>query len=276
MTAVLDYSLDLVTGPTNLPVTLVEAKKQCEIAVSDTTHDTQLAALIRAATSLVERDSRRKLVCQTWDQRLDFWPSERGIPLRVGPVLSVSSIKYVDGDGNEQTWSSSSYSVDTRRSRPVIWLAHNEQWPSGSTRVIEDAITIRCVCGYGDEMTEDADNDTLTPGRDRYRDGQIVQLSNYGGAVPSGLAVATTYYVVNAGSTIQLATSSGGSPIDITAAGTGTTLIDTPPEAAKQAVLFLVSHWFESREPVVVGSIASPIDLTYRSLIQSIRPGQYP
>lgn len=43
------------------------------------------------------------------------------------------------------------------------------------------------------------------------------------GVVPGGLAVDTRYYVINAsGATCQLALSNGGSPVDITDAGTGT------------------------------------------------------
>jgi uncharacterized phiE125 gp8 family phage protein len=278
MSTVLDYSLSLVTGPTNLPVSLVEAKKHCEVATSDTTHDTQIRGLIRTATELVERDSRQKLVCQTWDQKSDAWPGSNALLLRVGPVLSVSSVKYVDTDGNEQTWGAANYSVDTARGRPAIWQAYSVDWPSSSTRTIENAITARCVVGFGDAVTADATGDTLTPTSGRYTDGDIVQLSNYGGAVPAGLAANTTYYVVTAGSTIQLSATAGGAAIDITDTGTGTTVIDSPPWQAKQAILLLVSHWFESREPVAVGSRATPnpIALTYDSLIQSFRPGYYP
>ncbi len=277
MASVLDYSLTLVTGPTSEPVTLVEAKKHCEIATSDTTHDTQLRSLIAAARKTVETHSRLRLCCQTWDMKLDAWPGADKILLRVGPVLSITHVKYVDTDGNTQTWNSANYEADIVRSRPCIWRAYGVDWPSGSTRSIQNCVTVRAVCGFGDEFTVSTTNDTLTPAKHTYADQALIQLSNYDGALPAGLATNTTYYVeAPTSTTIQVETSVDGGAVDITGEGTGTHVIDQPPEEAKQAILLLVSHWFESREPVVVGSVASPIDMTYRALIDAIRPGYYP
>lgn len=276
MPAVLDYSLGLVTAPANLPVTLIEAKKQCEVASTDTVHDAQLMSLIAAATSLVERDSQRKLVCQVWEQRLNEWPGTEYLPLRFGPVLSVPTVKYIDDDGVEQTWAAANYTVDTARTRPAIWLAYGIDWPSSSTRNIQDAIRIRGVCGYGDPFTAAAATDLITPTYGGYALGDMVQLSNYGGALPAGLSSRTTYYVVTAGATIQLAIGNIQTPVDITGAGTGTHYIDCPPPEAKQAILMLVGHWFENRETVVTGTISSELQMSYRCLVGAITAGYYP
>lgn len=48
---------ELVTGPTVEPLTLNEAKKQLEIATSDTTHDGQLAQMIQEAREQWEHDT---------------------------------------------------------------------------------------------------------------------------------------------------------------------------------------------------------------------------
>lgn len=53
--------------------------------------------------------------------------------------------------------------------------------------------------------------------------GQKVRLTNSGGALPAGLAAATTYYVIKlTADTFSLAATDGGAAIDITGAGTGT------------------------------------------------------
>lgn len=39
------------------------------------------------------------------------------------------------------------------------------------------------------------------------------------------------------------------------------------PADIRQAVMQLVGHWYENREPVVVGTVAAPIPLTVRDLL---------
>ncbi|MBI3866827.1 MAG: hypothetical protein HY290_33525 [Planctomycetia bacterium] len=85
-------------------------------------------------------------------------------------------------------------------------------------------------CLYGlDQIatfTANAGTDMLTfTSRSSLINDQIVHVTNAGGGLPAGLAAATNYYLVNVdrnAGTCQLATTSGGTPIDITSAGTGT------------------------------------------------------
>jgi len=54
-------------------------------------------------------------------------------------------------------------------------------------------------------------------------DGDIVQLTNSGGALPSGFAAATVYYVINATTTtFKLSLTRAGAAVDGTTNGTGT------------------------------------------------------
>lgn len=65
--------------------------------------------------------------------------------------------------------------------------------------------------------------DTITETAHGMQNGDPVLLSNAGGGLPAGLAVDTTYYVVNATTdTFQLSLTSGGSAVDITTTGSGT------------------------------------------------------
>lgn len=53
--------------------------------------------------------------------------------------------------------------------------------------------------------------------------GDVVLVSNSGGALPTGLSTYTPYYIINRTTNdFQLATSAGGSAVDITTDGTGT------------------------------------------------------
>lgn len=66
--------------------------------------------------------------------------------------------------------------------------------------------------------------DTITENAHGLQDGDPVVLSNSGGALPTGLSAATTYFVVGAtANTFQLSTTLGGSAVNITAAAGGGT-----------------------------------------------------
>lgn len=45
------------------------------------------------------------------------------------------------------------------------------------------------------------------------------------------------------------------------------------PENAKLAILMLVSHWFNNREPVLTGTISSTLDFTVNSLLETLSYG---
>lgn len=47
------------------------------------------------------------------------------------------------------------------------------------------------------------------------------------------------------------------------------------PECLKTAIRLLVGHWYENREPIVTGTIATPLGLTIESLIAPERWGVY-
>lgn len=144
-------ALFLVTAPTIEPITLVEAKAQCRIETPD--DDGLIDALIKAAREYVESATHRALLRQTWDWKLDAFPSgsDTRLVLPLPPVSSVTSVTYVDTAGATQTWDSSDY----RTSLPAgpqagpgtIEPAYGEVYPS--TRDLSDAVVVRVVCGYG-------------------------------------------------------------------------------------------------------------------------------
>ena len=141
-------SLTLVTAPTVEPVTLAEAKTH--LRVDGTDDDTLISALITAAREHVDgRDGwlGRALCTQTWDCHYDVFPDDGLLYLPVAPVQSVTSVKYVDPDGVQQTFSSANYALGADLDwSPRVILGWDKSWPS--VRAVPEAVTVRVVAGY--------------------------------------------------------------------------------------------------------------------------------
>jgi len=148
----MSHSLELVTPPAVEPISLQEARDHLR-AIEDTagTEDAVIAELITSARMLFDgRDGYlgRQLITATWDLTLDEFPVGVFFDLPLAPVQSVTSITYLDVDGNEQTLATSQYALGKDlTNRPRVWLTFDGEWPS--TRDIQEAVTVRFVAGYG-------------------------------------------------------------------------------------------------------------------------------
>lgn len=135
----------LVVGPSAFPVSLAEAKANLNISHSN--DDDLIYSLIAAATLEAEQFLRRKLVSQTWKIYLDEFPATDYIKLPFGQLRSVTAIKYTDSDGDETTWSSDDYIVDTVSEPGRIVLGYGKNWPT-SDLYPSNPIEIEFVCGF--------------------------------------------------------------------------------------------------------------------------------
>lgn len=121
------------------------------IAPDDLDH---IRALNVAAVELMDgpiSKTRRSLLTQTWIATFDYFSRE--MPLRLAPVQSVSSVKYIDQDGAEQTVSSALYRLYGADSwDPVVAPIFGETWPETQSTV--EAVTIEFVAGYGDGLED--------------------------------------------------------------------------------------------------------------------------
>jgi uncharacterized phiE125 gp8 family phage protein len=137
-------SLKLITPPATEPITLNEAK--LHLRVDGTDEDTMITALIVAARRMAEQRTERALITQTWELALDVWDDEIELPMP--PVASITSIKYIDTDGVEQTLANTEYTLDSYGTMGhSVKLAYGKTWPS--IRYQDDAIKIRYAAGYG-------------------------------------------------------------------------------------------------------------------------------
>lgn len=142
----------LVTGPTIEPVDLADAKLAANFAEDQTDKDNTFTALIQSEREKAESFTGRAFITQTWDRKYDCgFPDV--IELPKPPVQSVTSITYVDTNGITQTLSPSLYVVDKPTgpyAMPArIVPAYGTAWPQ--TRDMPSAVTVRFVCGYGDD-----------------------------------------------------------------------------------------------------------------------------
>lgn len=135
-------ALRLISAPTVEPISLAEAKSH--LRVTHSTEDLIIAMYVSAAREDIEKWTARALVTQTWELVLDEFPADE-IQLPKPPLQSVTSIKYDDGNGIEQTLDVSEYTVDNV-SEPGWVVPTPTGWPSTFEGI--NSVRIRFVAGY--------------------------------------------------------------------------------------------------------------------------------
>jgi uncharacterized phiE125 gp8 family phage protein len=146
--------LTLVTGPTQEPVALAEAKAHMRVSISE--DDGIIAGYVLAARNYLEQITGRAFLTQTWDYTIDYgmgwisnWQSRYAgsyIEVPKSPLQSVTTISYVDDNGVTQTLASSQYVVDGSTTIGTIRPAYNVSWPSA--RWQPASVTVRFVAGW--------------------------------------------------------------------------------------------------------------------------------
>ena len=146
-------SYSIITPATLKALTVQEVKDY--LRVDSNAEDTLLGVLIDASTQMAESYLGRFLLTTVIEEFYDFFPvyktgvdpfhGDRNIIyLSRGPVQSVASVKYIDGNGNEQTVTASDYRTDLV-SEPSR-IMPNEGWLG--TKDTVNAVIIRYTGGY--------------------------------------------------------------------------------------------------------------------------------
>lgn len=143
-----------VTPPSILPVTTQEVADHLN---ADEPQLDELHLLLESAVSYLDGPDgilNRCLMSQTWDYKLDAFPSGTAtagpwagiqLPISMDPLQSVTHVKYLDPDGVEQTWANTEYTVD--RARRQVYPNYGVSYPTTRTGSV-DVVTVRCVAGY--------------------------------------------------------------------------------------------------------------------------------
>ena len=138
-------ALQLVTPPTEFPVPLSRAKHHMRVDSCD--QNDLILAYIGAATEWAQNYTRRQFVTATFDLFLDRFCPVILVPR--SPLVSVTSVKYLDEGGTEQTVSATDYVVDSASAPGRVTLAEGASWPG--IQPVANAVRVRFVAGYGDQ-----------------------------------------------------------------------------------------------------------------------------
>lgn len=135
-------SYKLTTAPAFEPLTLQETKDHLRVDHND--EDALISELIKSARQYVEGLTRRPLITQSWTYYADDFDYD--IELKAN-LQSVTSINYIDTDGNSQLLDAANYSVDTVADVGVVYPAYGLAWPYA--RCVNNSVAIEFIAGYG-------------------------------------------------------------------------------------------------------------------------------
>ena len=133
-----------LSGPTEEPVTLAEARAQ--LRLDGTEEDALVVALIAAARAAIEAETRRVLTMQGWRLTLDAWP-DGPLMLPLAPVSAVTALTVAAGDGAPQTVDAALYETALAGDAPRLLAKPGMSLPQPATRL--DGIAIDFTAGYG-------------------------------------------------------------------------------------------------------------------------------
>lgn len=157
----------LITPPQDEPITLAQAK--VHIRVTDTAQDSRIRTAIASSRAEAENGTRRGFMTQSWGLYLDafplpvrdirfgvvglLWPYQvqpvGAIYLARSPVQSVTSVKYYDPSGAQQTLDPALYLLDNVSEPGRLFPAPGNSWPAMQVR--PNSIEVVYVVGYGDD-----------------------------------------------------------------------------------------------------------------------------
>lgn len=136
-------------SPAAEPVTLAQALVHLrEGTDSGGPIDQTVTSLITAAREACEQRTERTLITTAWRLRLDTFPSGGAIELLQPPIISVTSVTYLDTEGVSRTVNPSDYVLDSASEPGWLVPGPGKTWPETQAGAI-NAVTIDYTAGYG-------------------------------------------------------------------------------------------------------------------------------
>jgi len=127
------------------PVSVEEAKAQIQGLEGISDFDTYIAGLISVAREMAEEYTWRTIVASTYELRLPSFNSEK-ILLPHPVVAAITTIKYKDTTGTEQTIDAANYTLMDWEEPGIVLPSSGNSWPA--SRGAEGDITITYSAGY--------------------------------------------------------------------------------------------------------------------------------
>jgi uncharacterized phiE125 gp8 family phage protein len=142
-----------VITPPAQQIPTAELRLQSRADPEDTTEDGLFVGWLAAAVKLAQHQTQRSIGVQTLEIALDTFPCS-AVVLPRGPVISITSIKYLDTAGVEQTLSGAEYSLDDYGLEASARLAFGTFWPTA--RSTPNAVKVRYQAGDLDPAVKTA------------------------------------------------------------------------------------------------------------------------
>ena len=123
-----------------------ELRAHLNLLPTDSAHadDTQISAMCLAAQAMADRYANVSTFTQILELALDAFP-DGPIKLDRGPVQSITSVKYIDLNGTEQTLSNTLYALDSYSTPQWLTEAYDTEWPDTLGTV--NAVKVRYMTG---------------------------------------------------------------------------------------------------------------------------------
>jgi uncharacterized phiE125 gp8 family phage protein len=145
------HSLELVDAPLVNPISLSEVKEQLRVEHDD--DDAMLTRLIDVAIAYTDVRGAlgQAMITQKWGQWIKPNPPQN-VYLALGPVQSVTAVKYYDEAGVLQDDVVDNYQVFGTEFATTLSPKAGFSWPTAQQRA--DAIKIEYQIGYGDAASD--------------------------------------------------------------------------------------------------------------------------
>ena len=141
-------SMEEISPPAALAVSIADAKVQLRIEQDETAFDTQLAIWIAGITAEAEHETNRKFVNRPMRVTLDQFPDAIRL---AAPTFSVESVRFVDTAGVEQTLDPVDYYTDKVTKPGYVVPASGRAWPATSRRL--NVVMVDFTAGHGPDET---------------------------------------------------------------------------------------------------------------------------
>lgn len=132
-------------GPTEELISEDEAKLHARITGSDS--DQLIALYLASAREAAESYMNRGLLTQTWKLLLDGFANIIPLPM-AAPLQSVTSVKYYDTAGVQQTLATSYYDTDLISRPGRVVLKVDQSWPAVQSERRNGIVEIVYVVGW--------------------------------------------------------------------------------------------------------------------------------
>ena len=139
--------MELVEPPEGEIISLDLAKQHLRVTLDDEDNDNYIMRCVASATQFIESYANLRLETQSIKFLSDNWPPCPYLHFPVHPITAISSVKYLDSNGDLQEMDAELYQLSGSRRPPVLYLLSPlSLWPSLSEGL--DSVEIVADVGF--------------------------------------------------------------------------------------------------------------------------------